>query len=99
MSVILEGSIKRWIGLSTDTKPAPGQTRFDPVLNTSTPLVALDVPAGSSFLETDTGRIYRWDGEQWAHSPAEEDAQVAVLQAVLNELTQLRQMVALVIGA
>ena len=99
MAVRLEGSIKRWIGDSTDIKPAPGQTQFDPVLNMSTPLVALDVPAGSSFLETDTGLIWRWNGEQWASAPGEESGLLYVAQALLVEVTQLRQMVALAIGA
>lgn len=99
MAISLEGSIKRWIGLSTDRKPQPGQTQFDPVLNTSSPLTALDLPAGSSFLETDTGLIYRWDGDQWTRSPDEGSEQLYVLQALLAEVTQLRQMVELAIGA
>ena len=101
MTVLLEGSIKRWIGLSTDTKPAPGQTQFDPRLNTSNVLVAADIPVGSSFLEQDTGLIYRWNGlDAWARSsPAEPSEQLYVLEALLVELTQLRQLVTLAIGA
>ena len=99
MTVRLEGSIRRWIGLSSDTKPEPGQTGFDPLTNAHVPLVAADVPAGSSFLETDTGLIWRWNGEQWTSAPGEESDLLYVAQALLVEVTQLRQMVALAIGA
>ena len=100
MAVRLEGAIKRWLGESTDVKPAPGQTQFDPALNTYTPLVALDIPAGSSFLETDTGHIYRWNGiDAWTRQPDEDNLLLPVLEAMLIELTQLRQMVELAIGA
>ena len=100
MAVRLEGSIRRWVGLSTDTKPAPGQTGFDPATNTSAPIVANDVPAGSTFLEENTGLIYRWNGvDTWSRAPAEESEQLYVLEALLAELTQLRQMVEVIIGA
>ena len=50
MAVTLETTIKRFRGLSTDTKP----TRLD---EDKTPL-----PVGSVFTEEDTGHRYKWDG-------------------------------------
>ena len=99
MAVLLEGAIKRWIGLSSDTKPAPGQTQFDPTLNTSTPLVALDVPPGSSFLETDTGFIYRWNGDQWMRAPDSSVTAAQFLGAVIEEVKELRDTVELAASA
>lgn len=98
MAVTLETTIKRWIGLSSDTKPIPGQTLFDPAHNISTLLGTADVPAGSSFMESDTGFIYRWSGELWTRAPSEQSDELYVLQAILIQLTELRQTVALIIG-
>ena len=80
MAVKLEQLTRRYIGLSTDLKPAraPEDT----------------VPAGSSFLEADTGRIYRWTGAEWLYTPHDDDA-TAILQAILIELTRLRTLVEL----
>lgn len=93
MAVRLEGTIRRYIGLSTDTKPFIGQpmTRDD---GTSFTLASQDLPAGSSFLETDTGRIYRFDGStNWTyHVPT--DDQLQVLQAILFQVTELKNKVA-----
>lgn len=79
MAVRLEGTIKRWIGESTDTKPTEG------------------VPPGSNFLETDTGRIYRWDSSIWTvYVPA--DSQVVVLDAIHLELMRTRIMLERALG-
>ena len=83
--VRLEGTIKRYIGVSTDTKPRPGIQDGDGNL-----LTTVDVPAGSSFMESNTGRIYRWSGSEWTYS-AGVDGQAMVLEAILVELTQIRQ--------
>lgn len=48
MAVVLETTIKRFRGLSTDTKPVPTTN------NT--------IPIGSGFTETDTGARYVWRG-------------------------------------
>ena len=94
MAVRLEGSIRRWVGLSTDDKPSLGLQADGRTVG------AGDIPAGSSFLETDTGRIYRWNGaDTWTLPGLEGDEQLYVLQALLIEVTQLRQMVELAIGA
>ena len=92
MTVLLEGTTRRWIGLSTDEKPRPGQTGFDPATGQSAPLTEGDVPAGSSFLETDTGRIYRWNGEQWTvHVPENENAEY--LAAILFKLASIEEAI------
>lgn len=92
MAILLEGTTRRWIGLSTDIKPAPGQTGFDPGTGLSAPIAESDVPAGSSFLETDTGRIYRWNGEQWTvHVPENENAEY--LQAILFKLASIEEAI------
>lgn len=85
----LEGSIKRFIGLSSDTKPSLGSQ-----VDGSTTLTT-DLPPGSSFLETDTGNIWRWDGNEWTFPFADENAQTFLLQMIyekLDELVTLREL-------
>lgn len=77
----LEHSTLRYIGSSTDTKPT--------VLADNKAL-----PPGSSFLENDTGHIFRWDGFEWKHTEVSDEA-VPLLQLILLELTQLRELVTL----
>lgn len=90
MTIRLEGTIKRYLGESTDTKPQSGEPYGrDATIET--------IPVGSSFLETDTGRIYRWDGEGWvAYIPS--DAQAFYLRAILLELQQLNRQLELATG-
>lgn len=81
MAVKLEASIRRYVGISTDTKPTgyvEGQTVRDPI------------PAGSSFLETDTGDIWRWNGTEWTAHESIEAAEW--LAAIYGELRQLREL-------
>ena len=92
MTVRLEGTIRRYIGLSTDEKPVLGLQEDGSTIEAS------DLPAGSSFLESDSGRIYRWSGEAWTLPVAETDEQLYVLQALLMEITQFREMVTLFIS-
>ena len=58
MAVRLESTIKRYIGLSTDRKPYtfPLETGEE------------KPPEGSSFLEADTGDVFRWNQDTW-HGP------------------------------
>lgn len=88
--VRLEGSIRRWVGLSTDEKPYVG-LQIDGVTITT----ATDIPPGSSFLESDTGRIYRWSGNEWRLPQAATDDHLLVLQALLSEIRELRLAVEL----
>lgn len=78
MAVILEGSIRRYIGLSTDAKPAVGLD--DPL------------PAGSTFFETDTKRIYRYSGALWTDADVT-DENTVLLTALYTEIHMLRLLV------
>lgn len=49
MAYKLEGQLHRYIGLSTDEKPT----------------TSVAAPVGSTFFESDTGRMYRWNGSDW----------------------------------
>ena len=67
---ILETTTKRFIGLSSDTKPS-------------------DAPAGSSYLETDTGLIWRWDGHNWHNLEHRQVSQV-LAEEMLAALWRIR---------
>lgn len=73
----LGGGQKRWIGLSTDPKPAATESA--------------PIPVGSTALEADTGRIFRWDGHGWQYGDPETDAVAALLGSILYELVRLRR--------
>ena len=81
MAVTKEGVINRYIGLSTDAKPMPVKKShtLDPD--------AVPMPAGSSFLESDTGKIFRWDGETWKRPEDADNSGVLLL--ILAELKSL----------
>ena len=85
MAVKLEGSIKRYIGLSSDPKPFLG---FQQDGTTTTDY---DLPPGSSFLESDTGYLYRWTGTAWSR-PGGEDSHLALLELIYAELHELREL-------
>lgn len=92
MAVKLEGSIRRYIGLSTDTKPFVG-TQFD---TAGTVVTAADLPAGSSFFETDTWRIARFDGVDWKYEPdrSEVAGLLAEILSVLREQQETLKLIA-----
>ncbi len=83
MTVRLETTIRRYIGLSTDVKPdgvdAGGISRVNLL------------PAGSSFLETDTARIYRWDGQHWTYA-IDGDESASLLAEILAALVHLCEL-------
>ena len=85
MAVTLESTTRRYTGLSTDEKPVTTED-------------GKYVSAGSSFLELDTGRVFRADGGgQWfSYIPADEQAQL--LSAILEQLTALREDLKLSLG-
>lgn len=62
MTVRLEGSIKRFVGLSSDAKPRPYRLGGDMAEGEL-------LPAGSVFYEEDTGKTARWDGSDWRYLP------------------------------
>lgn len=81
--VKLEGSIKRFIGLSSDTKPErEGADSF------GNPTGAM-LPPGSSFFETDTFRIARWNGIQWTYE-AEDTRITDRLDTLIAEIRELK---------
>lgn len=83
MAVTLESVVKRWVGLSTDTKPQPNADST--------------IPAGSSFLESDTGHIFRWNGDQWQY-PEDNMNELDALRAILFRLENIDTRLALVVG-
>lgn len=83
MTVRLETKIHRYIGLSGDSKPVPGQP--DPAAP-SRVLTGADVPVGSTFLEADTEDLYRWNGREWT---AEDNKTVTELKAIKGLLGEL----------
>ncbi|MDO8631175.1 MAG: hypothetical protein Q7R41_11845 [Phycisphaerales bacterium] len=90
MTVKLEGTIKRFIGLSSDRKPTIGANPRDDAGEVLT-LTATDLPAGSSFLETDTGTIWRWNGSTWSAAPID-NASGEWLGLIYGELVKLREL-------
>jgi len=87
VAVVLETTIHRYIGLSTDAKPRSHRAG-------STTDAAETIPAGSSFLESDTGRIFRWSGEEWLCPDADTEG-VQLLRAVRYELAEIRKLLLL----
>ena len=93
MTVRLESTIKRFIGMSTDDKPIVEQPD-DPLSRA--------LPAGSSFLETDTGKIWRWNGAVWTYpsdlegiEARQQDAANAAAAAQLSMLMDIRDLMLL----
>ncbi len=92
MTVRLEGATKRFVGLSIDSKPTLGRQADG---STTT---AADLPPGSSFLESDTGSLYRWDGEAWhmttsgvsTAAVARTDPLLVAIQALTDVVERLR---------
>jgi len=72
MMVRLEGTIKRFIGSSTDEKPTA------------------DIPSGSSFLEADTGNIWRYDGRLWMKIPTGKEI-VIYFELMITLLIDIRE--------
>ena len=88
MTVRLEGPIHRYIGLSTDEKPVPGLQYGGGTITDA------DLPSGSSFLESDTWLIYRWNGsDTWTLPALEPDPQLAALQEILVALTKISEII------
>ena len=73
MAVKLEGTIRRYIGLSSDHKP------YTFPLDTGEE----KPPDGSTFLEGDTGVVFRWSQDTWWPQTPEGRAQE--IQAIGNQ--------------
>ena len=96
MAVRLEGAIHRYIGLSGDLKP----TTLTPAFTNAQGQIVAQVPAppaGSSFLETDTGRMARFDGKRWIYD-ADESATTHLLSDVLSQLHRIDEHLEIISG-
>lgn len=90
---ILETTIKRFIGDSSDVKPALGKQVANAANEDAATVTSRDLPAGSTFFEEDTGDIWRWNGVQWtlpARDYALQDEMLEQLKAIRRELVQMR---------
>lgn len=82
MTVTLETKIHRYVGLSSDVKPTPGQLSPD----SSRVLTAADVPVGSAFLEADTEEVWHWTGREWRLEDTREVRALKVNNSLLGEV-------------
>ncbi len=82
MTVRLETKIHRYVGLSSDPKPTPGEYSLD----ISRALTAADVPVGSTFLEADTEEVWHWTGTEWRLEDTREVRELKALNGLLSEL-------------
>lgn len=91
---LLSTAAPRYAGLSSDEKPTPATQG------------GASVEAGSTFLEEDTGRVFRWDGSRWARAAVAEggagaldaDAAPAWAGALLTELRKIRRGIETALG-
>ena len=79
MAVTLESLIRRYIGTSRDTKPGPANS-----VDRDT-----SIPAGSTFFETDTFKISRFDGLTWTYERGDTRL-IDKLDLVLDALGELQ---------
>ena len=94
MAVRLETGVKRFIGLSTDQKPQVGPQADGTLLGSN--LASTDLPPGSTFLESDSGKLFRWSGEAWTYPSAttyansESELLLEAINALRVEVAALR---------
>ena len=86
MTVKQETNTKRYVGLSSDSKPLPEPSGGGPV-------------AGSTFLESDTGRLARFNGKEWFFADVDGSGKTnELLNAIYEELHRLRVVTELSTG-
>lgn len=83
MTVRLEATIKRYIGISTDAKPVPGQVNPDGYT-----VLDKDLPPGSSFLATDTNEVWHWNGREWVIGESPEVRELKAIQGLLGAILE-----------
>ena len=71
---LLGAKQEKFIGPSTEAKPRPPD---------------YPIPNGSTCLEEDTGRIFRWRDNDWRAAP--QDPTADLLIALLDQIVALRQ--------
>ena len=79
MATTLEGSIRRYIGLASDRKPGVAPL---------SDVAEIAPPVGSTFFESDTGTIYRYDNGAW-RVPESTDQTNVLLGHILAELQRI----------
>ena len=80
----LEGKTNRYIGDPADPKPRLGRgLGIDDVT-----VVSTDLPAGSTWYETETGEIYRWDGQRWTLARNLLREAIATLTEAVHDMKQ-----------
>lgn len=84
MTVRLEATIKRYIGLSTDIKPYPGLIRLEDGVETA----ESDIPPGSSFLATDTNEVWHWNGLEWVIGKSPEVQELQDIKGLLGAILE-----------
>lgn len=78
MTVKLEGTVRAYVGESTDVKPTS-----DPASGT--------IPAGSTFEEVDTGRTAKYDGYRWRYVDSNVPL-LDKLDELLMELKEIKEL-------
>lgn len=90
MAVRLETRVKHFLADdASDDLPRVGVMVDGYVLDEN------DLPIGSTVLYRDTGIIKRWNGLDWAESVPSENTEAQLLSAILLELRDLKERVAL----
>lgn len=81
MTVKLYSSQRSYIGESTDTKPVTGGADGT-------------IPTGSTFVESDTGRRFAWNGYRWTLAATDIDNTdiLTRLDQVVAELKQTNEI-------
>ena len=80
MTVKLYSAPRKYIGLKADTKPVTTDSET--------------IPTGSTFEESDTGRLFRWNGYAWNLDVTEsDDARILdALHSVLQEMQEIKMV-------
>ena len=82
---ILETTIKRFLGTSTEEKPYPGLITAD-----GHEITENDMPAGSTFLVKDpnTGvtELFHWTGRDWLSGESPELHELRAIKGLLGDL-------------
>lgn len=92
--MFLVTAIKRFLGKASDPKPTVGKQFQD--VNTGNPpatTTSIDLPVGSTYMEEETGDIWRWNGNAWVLPPKDTAAYENLTKAIRElrmEMVRLR---------
>ena len=82
MTVKLENRISRFTGSSTDPKPRPGYAVDGLEITDS------DILPGSTFLESDTRRLFIWTGVAWVFADSAEVIELREIKSLLAAVVE-----------